>query len=289
MPRVLGVHGIGQQYRSGPELTRGWWDALRGGLEVAGFRPAADTLAEADVRVAFFGDLFRLQGALAGGAPPYAPADLQPGPERDLLQAWYDAAVDQDPSLGPPEGALGPGRVAAQVMVERLLRCRAFARVAQRAFVGNLKQVTAFLTQPEVKERVLGRVAEEVTPDTRVLIGHSLGSIVLYEYLARDRPPQVELLVTLGSPLGIPNLVFERLTPAPAGGAGAWPGGVAGWVNLADADDVVALRKRLAPLFPAPSAGAGVEDRLVDNGEEPHASSRYLNAEPTGAALGRVL
>jgi pimeloyl-ACP methyl ester carboxylesterase len=289
MPRVLGVHGIAQQYRSGPELTRGWWEALRGGLEVAGFRPTADNLAEADVRVAFFGDLFRPQEALAGGAPPYTSADLQPGPERDLLQAWYQAAVAQDPSLGPPPGALGPGRVAAQAMVERLLRSRSFARVAQRGFVGNLKQVTAFLATPAVKERVLQRVAEELTPDTRVLIGHSLGSVVVYEYLARYRPPQVELLVTLGSPLGIPNLVFERLTPTPTGGAGAWPGGVAGWVNLADPDDVVALRKRLAPLFPGPDGEAGVDDHPVDNGEEPHAASRYLNAAPTGVALGRVL
>jgi hypothetical protein len=289
MPRMLGVHGIAQQYRSGPELTRGWLDALRGGLEVAGFRATADTLAEADVRVASFGSLFRPQGALAGGEPPYTPADLQPGPERDLLQSWYDAALGQDPSLGPPEGALGPGRVAAQAMVERLLRSPTFARVAQRAFIGNLKQVTAFLATPEVKERVLQRVADEVTPDTRVIIGHSLGSIVVYEYPARFRPPQVELLVTLGSPLGIPNLVFERLTPAPAEGVGAWPGRAAGWVNVADADDVVALRKRLEPLFPAPDGGAGVQDRPVDNGEEPHAASRYLNAEPTGAALGRVL
>ena len=60
-------------------------------------------------------------------------------------------------------------------------------------------------------------------------------------------------------------------------------------MNVADADDVVALRKRLAPLFPAPAGGTGVEDHLVDNGDEPHAVARYLNAEPTGAALGRVL
>jgi hypothetical protein len=74
---------------------------------------------------------------------------------------------------------------------------------------------------------------------------------VVYEYLARYDPPQVDLLVTLGSPLGVPNLIFERLTPAPADGAGAWPGGVSGWVNVADADEVVALRKRHAPIFPA--------------------------------------
>jgi hypothetical protein len=289
MPRVLGVHGIAQQYRSGPELTRGWLDALRGGLEVAGFRATADGLAETDVRVAFFGDLFRPQGAMAGGEPPYTPADVKSGPERDLLENWYAAAVQQDPSLGPPEGALGGGRVAAQAMLHRLLRSRTFAGVAQRGFIGNLKQVTAFLATSDAKERALQRVVDEVTPDTRVIVGHSLGSVVVYEFIARFAPPQVELLVTLGSPLGIPNLVFERLTPAPVGGVGAWPGRVAGWVNVADADDVVALRKKLAPLFPPSDGGAGVEDYLVDNGNEPHAISRYLNAEPTGTALGRVL
>jgi hypothetical protein len=89
---------------------------------------------------------------------------------------------------------------------------------AQRAFIGNLKQVTAFLTDPAIKQNVLARVREQISEDTRVVIGHSLGSVVVYEYLCHDRPPSVELLVTLGSPLGIPNVVFDKLTPTPAGG-----------------------------------------------------------------------
>jgi pimeloyl-ACP methyl ester carboxylesterase len=249
----------------------------------------ADGLAETDVRVAFFGNLFRPKAPMAGGEPPYTPTDVEPGPERELLEFWYAAAVEQDPSLGPPEGAMGPGRMAAQAMLQRLLRSRSFAGVAQRGFIGNLKQVTAFLHRPDAKERALQRVADEITPDTRVVIGHSLGSVVVYEFLARFAPPQVELLVTLGSPLGIPNVVFDQLTPAPVGGVGAWPGRVARWANVADADDVVALRKKLAPLFPAPDRRTWVQDQLVDNGDEPHAVSRYLNAEPTGAALGAVL
>ena len=40
-------------------------------------------------------------------------------------------------------------------MGERLLRSRTFARVAERAFIGNLKQVTGFLTNPVVKQKVL--------------------------------------------------------------------------------------------------------------------------------------
>ena len=183
MPRLLGVRGTAQQYRSGPELTRVWLDALRGGLEAAGFRATADGLADTDVRVAFFGHLFRPRGAMAGGEPPYTLADVESGSERELLECWYQAAIEEDPSLGPPPGAMAPGMVTVQVMLERLLRSRTFAWAAQRGFIGNLKQVTAFLSKPEVKEQALQQVADEVTSDTRVIIGHSLGSVVVYEYL----------------------------------------------------------------------------------------------------------
>ena len=52
--------------------------------------------------------------------------------------------------------------MAIQVMLERLLRSRTFAKVARRGFIGNLKQVTAFLARPDVKERALQQVAGEV-------------------------------------------------------------------------------------------------------------------------------
>jgi hypothetical protein len=241
------------------------------------------------MRVAFFGDLFRPPGALAGGEPPYTAADVRPGLERDLLQRWYEAAVEQDGALGPPPGAMGPGKVAIQAMLERLLRSRTFAKVAQRGFIGNLKQVSQFLSDETVKEQVIARIHDEVDASTRVVIGHSLGSVVAYEYLCRYQPSSVELLLTTGSPLGIPNLVFERLTPAPAHGKGVWPDSIADWVNVADTNDIVALRKQLAGLFAASSAGAKIDDRLVDNGDQPHLITRYLNAAQTGGALGNVL
>jgi hypothetical protein len=289
MAAIVGIHGIAQQFKGGYQLGTVWFDALRDGLAAAGYRAAGDALAPGDLQVAYFGDLFRPTGALAAQEPPFSAADVQPGPERDLVTELYRAAVAQDPSLGPPAGAMGPGRAAVQVMLERLLRSSTFARVAQRAFIGNLKQVTRFLTDRSAKDLALARVREEVGQGTRVLIGHSLGSVVAYEYVCRYRPPSVELLVTLGSPLGIPGLVFDRLTPVPADGRGAWPGSVAGWVNVADPNDFVALRKQLARLFPGPSPGQAVNDRLVDNGDQPHAIDRYLNARQTGSALGDVL
>ena len=289
MAPIVGIHGIAQQFKGGYQLGTVWFDALRDGLTAAGYRPAADALAPGDLRVAYFGDLFRPRGAMAAQEPPFSAANVQPGLEHDLLTELYRAAVGQDPSLGPPVGSMGPGRAAVQVMLERLLRSRTFAKVAQQAFIGNLKQVTRFLTDRSVKDLVLARVDEQVGQGTGVLIGHSLGSVVAYEYLCLYRPPSVKLLVTLGSPLGTPKLVFDRLTPVPTDHRGAWPGAVAGWVNVADPDDIVALRKQLAGLFPGSSHGQAVDDRLVDNGDQPHAIDRYLNARQTGSVLGDAL
>jgi len=289
MAPITGIHGIAQQYKGGYQLGALWFDALRDGLTAAGYQSAAAALSPGDLRVAYFGDLFRPSGAMAGQEPPFSAADVQTGLERDMVTELYHAAVAQNPSLGPPAGSMGSGKLSVQVMLERLLRSRTFAKVAQRVFIGNLKQVTSFLTDLSVKDLVLARVHEQVGEDTGVLIGHSLGSVVAYEYVCRYRPSSMKLLVTLGSPLGIPKLVFDRLTPVPADGYGVWPGTVASWVNVADPDDIVALRKRLAGLFPGPSPSNAVDDRLVDNGDQPHAIERYLNARQTGSALGDVL
>lgn len=62
--------------------------------------------------------------------------------------------------------------------------------------------------------------------------------------------------------------------------AGAWPGGVEAWTNIADAGDVVALVKDLRPLF-----GGKVACYLVHNGSHAHDVRPYLTAAQTGAAI----
>jgi hypothetical protein len=289
MAGIVGIHGIAQQFRGGYQLKDVWFNAIRDGLAAANYPKTAEALAPGDLQVAFFGDLFRPQGTMAVAEPPYSAADIEHGLERDLLTTLFDAAAAQDPALSAPEGAMGRGRTAVQVMLNRLAQSPTFARMSARAFIGNLKQVTAFLADPVVKQDVLARVREQISRDTRVVVGHSLGSVIAYEYLCHDQPISVELLVTLGSPIGIPNVVFDKLTPAPVGGVGAWPNGVATWVNVADPNDVVALRKDLAPLFPGTVPNQSVADRLVNNGGEPHAIDRYLNTRQVGSSLGDVL
>jgi len=101
------------------------------------------------------------------------------------------------------------------------------------------------------------------------VIGHSLGSVVAYEALCQ-KPANVVTFVTIGSPLGIQNLIFHKLTPRPSPeGIGAWPGKVKHWTNIADKGDIVALEKNLAPFF-----GPTVRDVMVYNGSDAHHGER---------------
>ncbi|TQK44399.1 hypothetical protein FBY35_5903 [Streptomyces sp. SLBN-118] len=289
MATFVGIHGIGQQYRGKYSLSEAWLSALRDGLAEAGHDAEAEQVQPGDVRVMFFGGLFRPStGTMAAEDPPYSAADIQAGPEKDLLETLYKAAVEQDPSLGPGEGAMFPGSVPVQAMLAHLLSMPLFGGIAQRAFIGNLKQVTRYLEDESLKEQVLDRLHDGIGDDTRVVIGHSLGSVVAYEYMCRFQPASVRLLLTLGSPLGIPKLVFNRLTPRPEDGKGAWAGNVPTWVNVADVNDIVAMRKKLAGLFPGPDS-ENVDDRLVDNGSDAHSVERYLNAPQTGSALHEAI
>jgi alpha-beta hydrolase superfamily lysophospholipase len=153
----------------------------------------------------------------------------------------------------------------------------------------DLQQVRRYMTDPQVRQAALDRVAAGIGEDTRVVAGHSLGSVVAYEALCANPEWPVQALVTLGPPLGIRNLIFDRLVPAPAARAsggmqGTWPGGVRSWVNVADVGDVVALVKDLRPLF-----GDQVACYLVHNGSHAHDVRPYLTAAETGAAIAAGL
>jgi pimeloyl-ACP methyl ester carboxylesterase len=156
--------------------------------------------------------------------------------------------------------------------------------------IGNLVQVRRYLTEPDVRRAVRQRVVDAVDGETRVIVAHSLGSVVAYEALAAHPDWPVRALVTLGSPLGIANLIFDRLHPRPRprtdlaagedGVRGGWPGPVTVWTNVADKGDVVALVKDLRPLF-----GERVVSCLVHNGATAHDIRPYLTAPETGTGI----
>ena len=153
----------------------------------------------------------------------------------------------------PPDartlGGFGP-----QAALAALANSRFLADTSERLLIHWLRQVRTYFTDAEIRRQIQARFAEAITSDTRVVVAHSLGSVVAYEALAAHPNWNVPTLVTLGSPLGIRNIILDRLHPAPeqtaAGGVrGRWPGSVTRWTNIADRRDFVALVKKLHEVF----------------------------------------
>jgi hypothetical protein len=160
-----------------------------------------------------------------------------------------------------------------------LLRNPFFAALTERLLVGLIKQVSRYFTEPETRQLARERLSRLLGPESRLVVAHSLGSIVAYEVLCAAVPPIAPALITLGSPLGLPNLIFHRLEPKPVDDRGRWPGSTTDWTNVADRHDIVALVKKLSPLF-----GERVRDVLVDNEAQAHDVGAYLTAQCTGEA-----
>ncbi|MET9459954.1 hypothetical protein ABZY05_33530 [Streptomyces canus] len=178
---------------------------------------------------------------------------------------------------------------SVQAALRALSGSQFFAGVALRAMVFDLKQVHAYLTDPGLRAQARARVSDQIRDDTRVVVAHSLGSVVAYEVLCARPGHRVRALVTIGSPLGIPNLILHRLQPPPLtlGGPprGVWPGDAElMWTNLADEGDVVALAKDLRPAF-----GEQVRCAVVHNGARAHDASAYLTDPFCGRAVAEGL
>lgn len=288
MARIVCVHGIGQQYKAEDVLAKVWVPALRGGLRRSGAAgvAAAGALGDADITCVFYGDLFRPPGRWLGPGDEWLTAEDATADDAELLRAWWQEAASTDPAvLGPDARTLLRTPSPVQAALNALSGSAFFAGVTDRMLLGDAAQVRRYLAEPGTRAAARERVAAQVTDATEVLVAHSLGSVVAYEALCEHPEWGVRALVTLGSPLGIANLIFERLQPEPqpkgtGDPRGSWPGSIADWTNIADRGDVVALVKELAPLF-----GARVRDLPVHNGSKAHAVEPYLTAQETGTAI----
>ena len=245
MARIVLVHGAFNELWGPHELKARWLPAVRDGLWHHDV-----TIADDDVAVCFYGDLFR----------------RAPGADDDGTFAQTRAGIAE--ALSDLGGGDGLG-VLAQA-------------ASDEAFDRTVDMVTVMATTPDLRQRMRARAEAVLGPDTVVIVAHSLGTVLSYMALCNTPDLPVRTLVTLGSPLASP-MIFDHLDPAPVDGVGCWPGGLDHWVNVRAVGDkaaAVSLRERF---------GERIEEVLVDNGHRAHAPEPYLNAEPTGAAIARAL
>ncbi|GAA3138944.1 hypothetical protein GCM10010466_32590 [Planomonospora alba] len=272
MGAIVGVHGIGKYryYREAGNSVAGAqaamrakWDrylhrGLSGGAPHAGERYITE--------IAYYAHLLGEHKDDEARAVQRMDAGTQ-----EVFVAW---AVQLD-AVG--EGLTGALHRAAGWLLERMPEQTArFAALFA-------PEVAAYLAAGgEARAGAREAVAEVIRRHRpRVVVAHSLGSVVAYETLWAHQDLEVELLVTLGSPLGMRNVVFERLLPAPVNGRGTRPPGVRRWVNIADRHDVAAIPPALRSCF------TGIDHEcLVDlDWLDFHTVEKYLGCPALGEQL----
>lgn len=279
---VVALHGVGyRDARATAERVRArhiqsWTRHVAVGMGVETDRLALD--------FAYYAPLLHSGRAVQGLQDT---DDLQDPLALELMAAWLT-------EMGAPrpvtQGAMTmPLRYAASWVAEKFSLDGRLTELFIRVFFREVAIYLAYVDSPAraaVREEVAARIARH---RPRVVLAHSLGSVVAYEALHAYPELQVELLVTMGSPLALPHGVYDRLNPAPTGvppaRLGVRPASVARWVNIADPGDPVAIPPRLARAF------TGVTD--VTNPIHPafgfHHAKNYLSCKATAATLAPYL
>nr|WP_157529353.1 serine peptidase [Kibdelosporangium sp. MJ126-NF4]CEL22986.1 hypothetical protein [Kibdelosporangium sp. MJ126-NF4]CTQ90125.1 hypothetical protein [Kibdelosporangium sp. MJ126-NF4] len=236
MTPVVGVHGVGyhvpghEPNEVAKALAASWSAAL-----------AQGTGESLDITMAYYAHHLQPDSIRQSGEDD----DLD-DEALEMLLAW-DAELRGLDQI--PQGWL---TMPPRQLISGMASFGGFAAVPFQAFAMLvMRDATTYLGKRHAAKRQRARdtVAKSIRDSgARVVLAHSLGSVVAYEALWAYPELEVDLLVTFGSPLGIRGFVFDRLEPRPDR-PGKRPPGVRRWVNIADPGDVCAVPRWLSRSF----------------------------------------
>jgi hypothetical protein len=307
MADIVFIHGINQELENASALEAKWIAALVRATRMAGVPAVADRLEGKSgpaivAKMAFYGNYFLTQNQQGATEPIFQ------GEEREFAEAlartWLQAAAERatDPETRTSAkrelfwlNEAVPGEQGVRSLSRSALAALAsvpgFAHVgvamAERFVTRSIGQMTAYFVDDDMHMNIQKTVASCIKPETKVIIAHSLGSVVAYEILHMlDKKMRLPLLVTLGSPLGLRNVIYDRLSPQPP----RFPHGLAKWLNLSDPNDFVAAAPDLAQFFGENKpVDASFESWTTDNGSDAHEAVNYLGKTEVGAAVAAAL
>lgn len=274
MTSLVGIHGIGNNTPGQVPVNaaRGLADVWRAALRQGSLAEGADAF---DLTVCYYAHRLRRVGRQAGAERL---DDLDPQAQT-MVRQWLR---EQDVDLGNPQGKLtGSLRQEVGELARRLNRSRDAVELFVALFFGEVSRYLHGdgLARHLVRTEAANAIAAAAEP--RIVVAHSLGSVVAYETLHAYPHLGVDLLVTIGSPLACAP-VFDALDPAPQNGRGLRPPGVRRWVNIADRGDIVATpRHGVRDLFD------GLDDDLETSihWADFHLAGNYLKTEALAGVL----
>jgi len=256
-PVILLVHGRGLVTHDTAAVRTMWLDALMSGTKSVA---KASLIANRDVRLVWYADVL---DPLSGDGCSYAATDPR---------ARRDAATD--PELKSFVTMVGNFLTALSTFVSdsgSTGELRALSSDA--AFLGNAHKRCA-------AEQRLADAIDRASKEGRpvILVAHSLGSLVAYDYLSSRRDTGVvQQVVTIGSPLGSSEL-RHLLIGGDSTESFGLPSSVRSWTNVRAAADMFAM-----PL----AFGRDVVAETPPTEPDAHEMIGYLRSSATaGAILG---
>lgn len=280
---IVGVHGIWQGNTNAVKLQADWAAAVAKGLRTY-HGPACPV---PPLTMAYYGNLFRTPSRRLG-ADDGAPLVADDEPFTDEEEAFVLEALDPYTSTVINPGEIEPVTLGLGVPYTPRPIARALAaadhkigRNMSRRLLRFVRQVYRYLHH-DIGERIRTEAQTELHREgPRLVIAHSLGSVIAFDMLARTDigpgPGGLTTLVTCGSPLAWPTIRRSLNQDGPL----HLPDGI-DWINLHAAGDIVA-QMGLAAVAPA------VRDELVHNGlGEPHAARRYLDKQPLANLIAKA-
>jgi hypothetical protein len=248
--RLVLVHGRSQQGLNADELQATWLETLQHGaakinrvlperLEVA-FPFYGDKLDEFVRRY----DIPLTTDIQAKGSPVDSDfLNFQAEVADDMRRGAGITDMQVQEEFGTNTTEKGPQNWA---WVQAIIRAidRNAGGVSQSAIETFMRDVYLYTTRAGVRDEIDRIVSAALNETPSVVIGHSLGSVVAFSVLRRDRRAlKVQAYVTVGSPLAI-GAIRDRFRPI------GFPASAKAWYNAFDPKDVVALYPLDATNFP---------------------------------------
>lgn len=287
--RIIFIHGLRGPNEPPPlpkdEYLREWREALRHSLWVnipdqascmaywADLRPDPKVLQKPKVSAALAREHLHLRG-------PHAHSTVRP----DKLFFWIRALV-------------------ITFVLYRFLRLVRWASPLITEIERRwLEDYYLYFRVNGFRDEIRGRLEAELDAAAQegqrvAIVAHSMGTVIAYDALQKDPGYVVDLLVTMGSPLGLTAVQIDLTNDTPGHPNGyahpPFPPNVHRWLNVFDGIDAVTLPdQRLANDF-TDRRVVLVADHMIranvdDKGNrDPHHWHGYLSSEDVGDAVSK--
>ncbi|MHC3816825.1 hypothetical protein AMK09_19565 [Streptomyces sp. CB02488] len=285
---IVGVHGIGQGGTNEIRLAHDWGNALKRGM----VRRSGPGAAVPSLTVPHYTGLYRPVApgvdrhlGLADEEPAGADEPMDVEEEDFVVRALTAYAPGRLPEPHLHQGTLGaPLPYIPNSVIRRLAAADArHGRGAGAKVLVLVRQVYRYLHEEELGERIRKVIRAEIERSgARILLAHSLGSVIAYDMLQRRdlQDPGTHTLITCGSPLGW--LTIRRGLP---GGAHVSVPEPLHWHNFhADGDPVTGG----AGLAHVVTSGSLLDTRVNNGIAAPHDAVRYLSQASVADAVAAL-